>query len=233
MQPADEQLKRPGGLAERIYGIRKAAGLASGELARRLGWPPSKVSKLQNGQQMPTAADITEWAAECGQPDQAAELLDMLSQVQAIHWQWRHRLKHGHAAIQDDLDKAVRQAKRIRVVEVSVVPGLLQTPDYARLIFTMSSDVHQTGLGEVEPAVAARMRRQEVLYDASRQFEFVVTENALRRRVGGAQVMLGQYDRLITLSALGNITLGVIPDNAELKLVPGESFMILDGTAIL
>lgn len=234
MQPADEQLKRPGGLAERLYGMRKAAGIATGELARRLGWPPSKISKLQNGQQIPTAEDITLWAAACGQPDRAGELLDMLAEVQAVHWQWRHRLRRGgHGGIQADLDQAVRQAKRIRVVEVSVVPGLLQTPDYARLIFMMSAEVHQTGPGDVEAAVAARMRRQEVLYDASHQFEFVVTENALRRRVGGMQVMLGQYDRLITLSRLASITLGVIPDAAELRLIPGESFMILDDRAIL
>jgi hypothetical protein len=45
--------------------------------------------------------------------------------------------------------------------------------------------------------------------------------------------MLGQLDWLLTLSALGNITIAVIPDNAKLRLIPGESFMILDDRAIL
>jgi len=221
------------GLAERLYGMRQAAGLPTGELARRLGWPASKVSKLQNGQQMPAAPEVTAWAQACGQPGAAGELLDMLAQVHTVHWQWRHRLRRGHAAAQEDLNQAVRKARRIRVLEVSVVPGLLQTPDYARAIFTMSAEFHQSSLDEVEPAVAARMRRQEALYDTSREFEFIFTEGILRRWIGGPQVMLGQIDRLLTLSALGNITIAVIPDNAKLRLIPGESFMILDDRAIL
>lgn len=233
MQPAEDQLKRPGGLAERLYSMRQAAGLPAGELARQLGWPASKVSKLQNGQQIPTSADITAWAQACGQPGATGELLDMLAQVRAVHWQWRHRLRRGHAAAQEDLGQAVRRARRIRNVEVAVIPGLLQTPDYARAIVTMSAEFHESEPGEVEPAVAARMRRQEALYDASRQFEFIFTEAILRRPVGDPQVMLGQIDRLLTLSALANITIAVIPDNAKLRLIPGESFMILDNQAIL
>jgi|HubBroStandDraft_1064217.scaffolds.fasta_scaffold07419_4 hypothetical protein len=93
---------------------------------------------------MPSVKDITQWSAACGNDKAATDLLDLLAQVQATHWQWRHRLRQGHAAIQNDLDNAVRRAQHIRVVEVSVIPGLLQTPDYARVIFAMSSHIHQT-----------------------------------------------------------------------------------------
>jgi transcriptional regulator with XRE-family HTH domain len=233
VQPADEELKRPGGLAERLYSMRRAAGLASGDLARRLGWPASKVSKLQNGQQMPTVADITAWAAICGQPEAATPLLDLLAQAEAVHWQWRHRLRRGHAALQQDLDQEIRQARQVRVVEVAVIPGLLQTPAYARRVLAMSARLNQTSMDEVEPAVAARIRRQEALYDLAREFEFVMTESILRRRVGGPHVMAAQLDRLIALSGLANITLGVIPDDAELGIIPGECFMIIDGKAVL
>ncbi len=213
--------------------MRKAAGLASGDLARRLGWPASKVSKLQNGQQMPTVADVTAWAAGCGQPEAAAALLDLLAQAEAVHWQWRHRLRRGHAALQQDLDQEIRQAQLVRVVEVAVIPGLLQTPEYARHVLAMSARLNQTSLDEVEPAVAARIRRQEALYDPARQFEFLMTESILRRRIGSPHVMTAQLDRLITLSGLANITLGVIPDDAELSIIPGECFMIVDGNAVL
>jgi transcriptional regulator with XRE-family HTH domain len=233
VQPADEELKRPGGLAEHLYRIRKAAGLATGELARRLGWPASKVSKLQNGQQMPTVADITVWAAECGQPDAVTPLLDLLAQAEAVHWQWRHRLRRGHAALQQDLDQEIRQARQVRVVEVAVIPGLLQTPEYARHILTMSARLNRASLDEVEPSVAARIHRQEALYDPARRFEFVMTESVLRRRVGSPQAMAAQLDRLITLSGLANITFGVVPDDAELSIIPGECFMIIDGKAVL
>lgn len=233
MQPADEQLNRPGGLAERLYGMREAAGLGAGALADRLGWPPSKVSKIQNGQQRPSARDAAEWATACGHPEQAAELQDMATQIGVIHRQWKHRIRRGHASTQEDLDQAVRAAKRIRNVEVAVIPGLLQTPDYARQIVAMSAEFHQRPAGEIEPAVAARMRRQEALYDTSRVFEFVITEGVLKRRVGTPQVMAGQLDRLATLSALPNITLGILPDDAELRLIPGECFMLVDDVAYL
>lgn len=233
MRPAEEELRRPGGLAERLYSLRKTAGIPAGELAKQLGWPNSKVSKLQNGQQMPTVEDITAWAEACGHPEAVAELLDMLQQAESVHWQWRHRLRRGHASIQQDLDREIRQARRVRVVEVSVVPGLLQTPEYARQIFAMSAWLNESSPDEIEPAVAARVRLQEMLYDPAHEFEFILTEGVLRRRVGSPQVMAAQLDRLITLSGLPNITLAVVPDDAELSVVPGECFMVLDGRAVL
>jgi len=213
--------------------MRKAAGLKVAPVATQLGWPNSKVSKLQNGRQIPTVEDITAWATACGHPEAASELLDILAQVRNVHWQWRHRLSRGHAAVQDDLDRAVRAATRIRVMESAAIPGLLQTTDYARCIYTMVTDLYQMPPEEIEPAVAARMRRQEVLYDAGRQFEFLIAEHVLRQQVGDARVMLGQMDRLLTLSGLSNITLGILPEAPALRIIPGESFMALDGQVIL
>jgi hypothetical protein len=192
------------------------------------------VSKIQNGQQVPTPDELRAWAEACSRPDAVPELLELLSQAAAVHYQWRHRLRAGgHAAIQQDLDAAVRGARRIRVVEVSVIPGLLQTPDYARRIIQMSVELHQTTADEIEPTVATRMRRQDALYDTSREFEFILTEAILRRPVGGREVMAAQLDRLLTLSGLSNIALAILPDQKDLPLVPGESFMILDDMALL
>ena len=228
MQPTGEWLNQPGGLAERLQRLRKAAGLTGERMAEQLGWPRSKVSKLENGRQMPTDADITEWAAACGQPGVAAELLDLLSEAQSVHRQYRHRLRRGHAAMQEDLDEMVRQAKRVRNVEVMVIPGLLQTAGYARHRMLEAVRVYGAEEGGVEAAVAARMRRQEVLYDAGRQFEFVITEAALRFLLCPPDVMAGQLDRLMGLSGLGNITLGVIPMGTELPVAPMHGFLIVD-----
>ena len=59
---------------------------------------------------MPTDADIRAWAEACGQPDAVPELLDMLSEAQAVHRQWRHQLRGGHAAFQAEFDALVRAA---------------------------------------------------------------------------------------------------------------------------
>ena len=205
-----------------------------GELAGRLGWVPSKVSKLQRGQQRPTVADVTAWAEACGHPEAASDLLDLLAEVEAIHWRWQQRLGRGHASIQEDLDQQVQQARRIRSVQIAVIPGLLQTAGYARHMVTMFRKLQGASLHDAEATVAARMRRQEVLYDPEHTFEFVVTENVLHRRVGGADVMRGQIDRLVQLSALDNITLAILPDDADgLEVFPYQAFLMLDGKVII
>ena len=83
----------------------------------------SKISKIENGRQMPSAEDIRTWAAECGHPAAADDLLDMLADVQAVHRRWRTRLRRGHAAVQEDLDRRTGEAKRIRSAQVLIMPG--------------------------------------------------------------------------------------------------------------
>jgi transcriptional regulator with XRE-family HTH domain len=233
VRPTGEWLNQPGGLAERLVRLRRGAGLTGDALAKQLGWPRSKVPKLENGRQLPTEADLTAWAQATGQPEAAAELLDMLAEARVVHRQYRHRLRRGHAAIQEELDELVRGAKRIRNVEVLFIPGLLQTPDYAR--YRMAEAVRNYGFAEdgVEAAVAARMRRQEALYDSDREFEFIIMEVALRVRVCPAEVMSGQLDRLLVATGLAGVTLAIIPLDAELTVAPDMGFLIADDVAYI
>jgi transcriptional regulator with XRE-family HTH domain len=228
VQPTGDWLNQPGGLAERLERMRKAAGLTGERMAAGLSWPRSKISKLENGRQMPTAADVTAWAASCGQPDAAGELLDMLAQAQAIHRQYRHQLRRGHAAMQGDLDQLVRHAQRIRNFEVMFIPGLIQTPDYARYRMLEAVRVYGAAEDGVETAVAARMHRQEILYDTTRHFEFIIMEVALQVRLCPPQVMLAQLDRLLGITGLANVTLGIIPLDAELTVAPEHGFLMAD-----
>lgn len=231
MQPTGEWLNQPGGLAERLQRMRKAAGLTGDRLAAQLDWPRSKVPKLENGRQMPTEADISAWARACGQPEATADLLELLGAAQSVHRQYRHRLRSGHASIQDDLAAIVKLARRIRNIEVTVIPGLLQTPGYARYRALEAVRVHGFAEDGVEAAVAARMRRQEILYETEREFEFIITEAAMRIRLCPPQVMLGQLDRLLSLSGLANISLRIIPFDVVLPVAPMLGFMMLDDMA--
>lgn len=234
MRPTGEWLAQPGGLADRLREIRRAAGLTGDRLAAQLDWPRSKVPKLENGRQMPTEADVAAWAHAASQPDAIPGLLAMLGEAQTVHRQYRHQVRRGgHAAVQADLDKLVRDARHIRNFETLIIPGLLQTPDYARYrlqeIMRLSGDA-----ADVEAAVAARMRRQEVLYESGREFQFIIMETALLVRNCPSAVMLGQLDRLMTASGLGGISVGIIPLDAPLSLTPVVSaFLILDDAAYL
>jgi transcriptional regulator with XRE-family HTH domain len=220
---------RPGGLAERLARMRKAAGLTGEQLAQALGWTEktgrTKVSKIENGKQTPSPEEVRAWAEASGHPEAAAELLDLLADVQTVHTRWRRRLRGGQAPIQEDIDRRTQAAKRIRNAEVAMIPGLLQTAGYARSIITAVSAAY--GTTDVDAAVQARMRRQDVLYDQSKAFEFVITEAALRLLPCPPQVMAGQLDRLMSMD-LPNVTLGIIPLGVELQIMPYNGFLLLD-----
>lgn len=230
MPGTDDRPSQPATLAERLFMMRKAARLTGIGMAEQLGWAKSKISKLENARQMPTADDITRWAAACGHAEEVPELLEMLAQTQVTHRQWRHlHTNRGQAGIQKDLDEIVRRAAHIRNFEVTIIPGLLQTADYARYIYTEIARVYETPLDGIDAAVAARMRRQEVLYEQGKQFEFVISEAAFWFHTCPVNVLLGQVDRLMNLSGLGNIKIGVIPFAAELTITPLHGFLIADG----
>jgi transcriptional regulator with XRE-family HTH domain len=225
---------QPGSLAERLVRMRVAAGLTGDQLAARLserfGWAEKtgapKVSKIENGRQVPTADIIRAWAEATGQTEEAGELLDLLADLRAVHIRRRRMLRHGEAPLQKDYDQRTRAASQVRNFEVACIPGLLQTSAYARSLITQVAAVF--GITDVDAAVQARMRRQDVLlYDSSRAFEFVFTEAALRILPCPRHVMLGQLDRLLSLS-MDNVTLGIIPFGAELAITPVNGFLLLD-----
>ena len=85
---------------------------------------------------------------------------------------------------------------------------------------------------DIETAVAARMERQNVLYAGKRRFVFVIEEQVLRTRVGDAEVMAGQLDRLLALMSLPTISLGIIPDAGDRYALAQGSFWIFDETRV-
>lgn len=232
MPSTSELLNQPGGLAERLSGLRRAAGLTGDRMAADLGWVRSKISKIENGRQMPAAQDIRAWAARCGHPEAADELLDMLADVANAGRRWKKELRKGHAAVQTDLDQRMQEATRVRNAEIALVPGLLQTAAYARSIITESAAVNEVTQDDIEAAVTARMRRRDIIYESGRTFEFVITEAALRLMPCTAQVMLGQLDRLLGLD-MDNLTLGIVPMGVQLSMTPVHGFLIVDDLALV
>src|SRR6185312_4649887 len=112
--------------------------------------------------------------------------------------------------------------------EVGIVPGLLQTADYARLRLAENVEFHEAPGDDLEDALLMRMRRQQVLYDRGKRFRFIVTESVLRMLLCPVDVMRGQLDRLTALIGLGNVELGVIPNGAALPLAPLHGFVMFD-----
>ena len=203
-------------------------------MAGDLCWPQSKISKIENGRQMPTEDDITTWAEACSASrHETDDLLGLLAEIHGLHREWRQRSRAGQAAIQQDYDALARDATVIRNVETVGIPGLLQTAAYARCRIVENSRLHSTSDTDIDTATAERMRRQQVLYDTTKTFEFVITEAALRLLLCPADVMLAQLDRLLALTGMPNLTLAIIPFGVPLQVAPQHGFILFDNLAIV
>jgi hypothetical protein len=200
-------------------------------MAADLGWVTSKISKLERGNQMPAAEDIRAWTARCGKPEAADELLDLLANAETIREDARRQAGRSQASRQVSMDDRTRAAQRIRDAEPMAIPGMLQTAAYARAIAEQVARVY--GAGDIDAMVEARLRRGEILYDRAREFQFIITEAALRMSPCPRQVMLGQLTKLLTVLDLDNVTLAIIPMDVELSFAPYFGFLCLDDTVVV
>ncbi|MCY0952100.1 helix-turn-helix domain-containing protein [Streptomyces sp. H27-S2] len=219
-------------LGARLRELRAEAGENGKDFAARLGWQRSKVSRLENGKQTATADDLTAWAAAAGVPEQAADLASRLRGLESQQRSWRRQLTAGNRPVQDRYVVEYQQTATMRGYEATVIPGLFQTPDYARHLFAKNAVLMQSPR-DTEAAVAARMRRQEVLYEAGKLFRVLLWEGALHALVCPREVMAGQLDRLVGLIGMSTVELGIVPLGAPLELTPKHGFWIFDEERVI
>nr|WP_262391549.1 helix-turn-helix transcriptional regulator [Nocardiopsis sp. CNR-923] len=214
-------------LGLRLRELRRDAHLTGRRLAELNGWHPSKVSKVENGKQNPTETDLRSWAAACERPDLADEFIASLRTLETHYVTYRRMFRSGLTAKQRawaDLEEGTRF---VRNFEAAVIPGLLQTPGYARSRL-MEGITYDGSPDDLDDAVAARMQRQQVLYRSGRRFHFVITEAVLRYGLCSPEVMAGQLDRLVALSTAPGLRFGVIPFTEPLAKAPLHGFWIFD-----
>jgi hypothetical protein len=135
----------------------------------------------------------------------------------------------GGYVVQGDYTQLARESTLIRHLEVAVVPGLLQTPAYARAMFAEMTELVGREASDLDAAVAARLQRQSLLYQPERQFEFLLTEAVLRWLLVPADVMRGQLDRLHSVIGLPNVRFGILPLGIRLHAIPRHSVVIYQG----
>lgn len=124
------------------------------------------------------------------------------------------------------------QARVIHAWEEAVVPGMLQTADYARAIFLRYADLQGT-VRDTDDAVRSRMERQKWLYQGGRRFHALVWEAALHALVCPPSVLVAQLDRLAGQIGMDTVELGVIPLGASLKVPTANGFWILDEQLVI
>jgi transcriptional regulator with XRE-family HTH domain len=219
-------------LGKRLRELRQQTGLSGRQLAESLSWPPSKVSKLENSRQTPSDDDIRAWTQATDGEAETEALLASLHTLEVQHAEWQRILRTGLKPRQQEHVEWDQKTRLFRVFEATVIPGLLQTAEYARARF--AEGIRRLKVpNDINEAVAARIQRQAILYRPDKRFHCVLTEAALRFRLCPPEVMLGQLDRLISFSQLPNVRLGVIGFETQYATSPWHGFWIYDNERVL
>jgi len=212
-------------LALELRRLREAAGLTCEEVAEHLECSASKISRVETGRVSVSPRDVRDMLELYKVP---AEQRDSLVQLARDSRQkgWWHAFSDAmmpQFATYLGLESA---ASEIRIYEVNLIPGLLQTEDYARAV--IRSGMMNSPSEDVERRVALRMARQPaVTRDDPPKIWAVLDEAALRRRVGGAGLMRLQLEHLLTQAALPNVAVQVIPFAGGAHPAMGRPFVIL------
>lgn len=225
-------------LAARLAGLRAAAGLSGNALAKRMGVVQSRVWKIEHRDLLPADEDeIREWVRAAGADDGAIpELMGMLAAARAEQeFASVFRSKGGAAAYQDRVGAIEERSARIGEFQVGVIPGLLQTADYARELVSLPAGLRAWGIDDagIAAAVAARQRRQEILLQRGRVVQAVISEAALRIPVTGPEAHAIQLERLLSLIRLPSVELGVISLGHRMPVYALGGFRVYDDDLII
>lgn len=197
-------------LAAELTRLRHKAGYTRDEAAEAMGWSVSKMQYIENAKfKRPNQNDIRALLEQYGITDNCEHeaIIRLVKESRKRGWWQRYS---------DVLPKWFEayvgleaEAGRFRTYEAVIVPGLLQTEDYARA--TIRSELVDAAGEEIERTLSVRMSRQELLADPQRRFWVVIDEAALHRPVGGPAVLRGQCDHLLELGERPTMTLQVLP----------------------
>jgi transcriptional regulator with XRE-family HTH domain len=210
-------------LAAELREIRESKGKSGDAVAAALRWSPSKISRYERartGLQPREVERLLDYYQITG--SRRALLLELAQD--ASHKGWWEEYGDGLSADYQAFIGLEHEASSIAIWHVDVVTGLLQTEGYARHIISSYSRVDPVPPGMVDRMVKVRMRRQQVL-DRELSLSVVLDESVLKRRIGDDSVMYEQLQRLAREAERPNLTLQILPLNAE-HIIFGESFVI-------
>lgn len=182
----------------------------------------AKLSKIETGRVQPSTLDVERLLAALGTPrDIANEVVALARMANTEFQELRAALRKGLEKKQRELAALEKTASHIRFFLPLMITGLLNTPEYAKATMSLVPGDHSRML-------TRKLERQSVLYEQSKTFTFLLSEAALRWALVPPPAMAVQLDRLVSLSMLGNVHIGVIPLAAYVGAGPLNTFTLYD-----
>jgi transcriptional regulator with XRE-family HTH domain len=211
-----------------LRSLRLKSGQSVIEVATRLGWPPARITQIEQGETPLSQGELVELLEAYGirNPEHVEALLTLARAAsERIWWDGNKYLPDPYV----ELISAEADAARITHFHPIFVPGLLQTSAYATAI-TVATTLKDAPAAMIAALVDARMRRQDDLLGDTQSVKIcaLIDENALYRRVGSEAAMRQQLDHLAAFVNHDQVTLAIIPRSVESH--PGllGAFMVLE-----
>lgn len=191
----------------------------------------SKLSKIENGRALPTVQDVELLLVGIGVSEAAKDQLLAAARAEVTEaTAWRLLRRMGPWKHQSTIQAVENSTRILRLFQGQLVPGLLQTPEYATAVFDVPPALPDETRART---VAARLERQASLYDPDRSFRFLICEHVLRWRVPSTTVLALQMDRLVSVSRLPNVRLGILPLDAPMPDFPMTCFSLHDDRLVI
>ncbi|MEV5411154.1 helix-turn-helix transcriptional regulator [Thermopolyspora sp. NPDC052614] len=200
-------------LGSALLKIRKQAGLTIDDVSERMRWPQSKISRIENGMVRAHWGDIQDLLDlyEFHDPDQRKAIITLAKTARERGWWHAYGATLNHPFA--DLVTLETTSREICTFQNQVVPGLLQTKEYAQAVVGASKvwEHHD----EVDKFVQIRTARHAILTrDEPVSLWAILGEAVLRQQVAGPKVMRDQLHHLMEMASLPHVTIQILPFNA-------------------
>ncbi|MER8070058.1 Scr1 family TA system antitoxin-like transcriptional regulator [Streptomyces sp. NPDC094034] len=209
-------------LADTLRTLRKRAEITQTRLAQRCNMSQTKISNIEGSKLTPSLVDVELILRALDAPPDLVARVAALARTANTEWQdvWSQR-RTGLEKKQNELAGFEQTSKEFRYFLLSMVTGLLATPDYVR-----ASLAHIPG--DHGKTITKKLERQSILYDTSKRFTFILTEQAVRWPFLPGPAMAMQMDRLASISLLPNVRLGIITMDSHIPVAPLNTFTVYD-----
>lgn len=225
--------RAPGGrdeLTRSLRELRQATGLSGKEAAAAAGIHASKLSRIERGRTVPSETDVLLLARVYqATSEQRYRLLEMARDVKAENR--RVVFNRDPGGFQDRIGRIEEASTLARSFSPNVIPGLLQSPAYARALMWSAGWTPEI----TDQAVIGRMNRQRRLgdEDSSRRFVILTTEGGLGWAAGPPDMMIEQLERIAGTTYRPNVRVGIVPFGRPAKVFPLHSWDLFDQRAVI
>ncbi|MFI0189992.1 helix-turn-helix domain-containing protein [Streptomyces sp. NPDC017082] len=194
--------------------LRMQTGMDRAQLGSRTGYSAASIASFEQGRRIPNAKFIM----------QADEVLD----ARGVLADFTEGMEAAqYPAFFQDAAALEKKAVTLYFFAVQGVPGLLQTEDYARAVFTMWRPLLDEAT--IEQRVAARLARQEVFErKPAPTMSFVMEESVVRKRLGGTAVWRGQLEQMLLVGERRNVQIQIMPDDREEHAALAGPFSLIE-----